>query len=183
MIFVTVGTHEDPFDRLIREVDCLKGQDMFPDEVLIQSGYAKYTSQHCRQTALLGVQEMDRMVRDARIVITHGGPSSIMHPLRYGKIPIVVPRQKKFKEHVDDHQLLFCEKFSAGGKILPVYDIDDLKDTILNYPQLTKAMQNKKGPGGEKSLSEFVEKLAQISLELAEGKRPWLVRLFGRKPL
>lgn len=177
MIFVTVGTHEDPFDRLIREVDRLKGLDLFPDDVFIQSGYANFSSLHCRQRALLGFQEMDRMVREARIVITHGGPSSIMHPLRYGKIPIAVPRQKKYQEHVDDHQLFFCEKFSAGGKILPVYEIEDLKDRILNYPLLTAAFQAGVVSANEKNLGEFVKGLEKISDELTAGKKPWIARL------
>ncbi|HHK7668656.1 TPA: multidrug MFS transporter, partial [Streptococcus pneumoniae] len=33
MIFVTVGTHEQQFDRLIKEVDYLKKENLIQDEV------------------------------------------------------------------------------------------------------------------------------------------------------
>ncbi|HEV1925494.1 TPA: multidrug MFS transporter, partial [Streptococcus pneumoniae] len=36
MIFVTVGTHEQQFDRLIKEVDYLKKENLIQDEVFIQ---------------------------------------------------------------------------------------------------------------------------------------------------
>ena len=48
---------------------------------------------------------MNELVEKARIVITHGGPSSFLMVLQKGKIPIVVPRQKQFDEHVNDHQV------------------------------------------------------------------------------
>ena len=39
MIFVTVGTHEQQFNRLIKEVDRLKGEGLIQDEVIIQTGF------------------------------------------------------------------------------------------------------------------------------------------------
>ena len=39
MIFVTVGTHEQQFDRLIKCVDELKRENIITEEVVIQSGY------------------------------------------------------------------------------------------------------------------------------------------------
>ena len=39
MIFVTVGTHEQPFNRLIQKVDELKRDGIIKDEVIIQTGY------------------------------------------------------------------------------------------------------------------------------------------------
>ena len=37
MIFVTVGTHEQPFDRLVSYIDDLKGQGKITEEVIIQT--------------------------------------------------------------------------------------------------------------------------------------------------
>ncbi len=36
MIFVTVGTHEQPFNRLIQKVDELKHDGIIKDDVIIQ---------------------------------------------------------------------------------------------------------------------------------------------------
>ena len=42
MIFVTVGTHEQPFNRLIEEIDKLKGDGIIKEEVIIQKGFSNY---------------------------------------------------------------------------------------------------------------------------------------------
>ena len=42
MIFVTVGTHEQPFDRLIKCVDELKRDNKIKENVIIQTGYSNY---------------------------------------------------------------------------------------------------------------------------------------------
>ena len=47
MIFVTVGTHEQQFDRLIKEVDRLKKENLIQDEVFIQTGYSNYIPKYC----------------------------------------------------------------------------------------------------------------------------------------
>lgn len=41
MIFVTVGTHEQQFDRLVRCVDRLKAEGKITEEVMIQTGFSK----------------------------------------------------------------------------------------------------------------------------------------------
>ena len=42
MIFVTVGTHEQAFDRLIKYIDDLKIKGVIKEEVIIQTGYSNY---------------------------------------------------------------------------------------------------------------------------------------------
>ena len=47
-------------------------------------------------------------MQKADIIITHGGPATFMSAITNGKKPIVVPRQEKFGEHVNDHQVDFA---------------------------------------------------------------------------
>ena len=137
MIFVTVGTHEQPFDRLLKEMDRLVETGVIAEEVFIQSGYTDYEPKHCKWSKLLPYSDMERYVKEARIVITHGGPSSFIMPLQVGKTPIVVPRQEKYGEHVNDHQLNFALEVEKRQKnILVVENIADLADTITNYHTL-----------------------------------------------
>ena len=42
MIFVTVGTHEQPFNRLIEYIDNLKCNGIITDDVMIQTGFSTY---------------------------------------------------------------------------------------------------------------------------------------------
>lgn len=48
MIFVTVGTHEQPFNRLIQEVDHLVETGVIKEEVFIQTGYSTYEPKFCQ---------------------------------------------------------------------------------------------------------------------------------------
>ena len=98
MIFVTVGTHEQPFNRLVKCMDNLKKNGVISEEVIIQTGYSTYEPMYCKWKKLFPNQEMLQLIDEARIVITHGGPSSFIMPLQIGKIPIVVPRRHKFNE-------------------------------------------------------------------------------------
>lgn len=42
MIFVTVGTHEQPFNRLIKKIDELKKDGIINEDVIIQTGFSTY---------------------------------------------------------------------------------------------------------------------------------------------
>ncbi|MST86822.1 exopolysaccharide biosynthesis protein [Lactobacillus porci] len=102
MIFVTVGTHEQPFNRLIEKMDELVGKGEIKEKVVVQYGFSTYEAKHCEMHKMMSFDEMQQTFKDARIVITHGGPSSFVEALQYGKVPIVVPRQLEFNEHVNN---------------------------------------------------------------------------------
>ena len=82
MIFVTVGTHEQPFDRLIKKVDELKRDGIIKEDVMMQTGFSTYEPKYCRWSRLIPYQEMVKNVTDARIVITHGGECEIIWTTR-----------------------------------------------------------------------------------------------------
>lgn len=85
MIFVTVGTHEQPFDRLIQKIDELKRNGIVNEEVIIQTGYSTYEPKYCQWSKLLPYEQMVENVAKARIVVTHGGPASFIMPLQLEK--------------------------------------------------------------------------------------------------
>ena len=142
MIFVTVGTHEQPFNRLIECVDNLKKDETITEEVVIQTGYSTYEPKYCRWQKLFPYQEMLKLVDEARIVITHGGPTSFIMPLQIGKTPIVVPRRHEFNEHVNNHQVSFAKAVAERmGSIIVVDDISELSNTIKNYDAIIGDMK------------------------------------------
>ena len=139
MIFVTGGTHEQPFDRLVKYVDELKRDGIITEDVFIQTGYCTYKPRYCQWSKFVSYKEMITKVEQARVVITHGGPSSFIMPLQIGKTPIVVPRQQKYGEHINDHQLEFVKLVDERMKtIIPVYDICRLKEAVLNHGDINK---------------------------------------------
>ena len=141
MIFVTVGTHEQSFNRLIKKVDELKRDGVIQEDVIMQTGFSTYEPKYCEWSKLIPYQQMIKNVEDARIVITHGGPASFIMPLQIGKVPIVVPRQHKFDEHVNDHQVEFARNVAERmGTIIPVEDIGKLEEIIMDYDQIVAGM-------------------------------------------
>ena len=82
MVFVTVGTHEQPFNRLIQKVDELKRDGVIKDDVIIQTGFSTYEPKYCQWSKLIPYQQMVKNVADARIVITHGGARDIIWTTR-----------------------------------------------------------------------------------------------------
>lgn len=139
MIFVTVGTHEQPFNRLVEYMD--KWAAEHDEEVIMQTGFSTYEPKHCEWSKLYPYSQMVELVEKARIVITHGGPSSFIMPLQIGKIPIVVPRKKEFDEHVNDHQVEFSKAVAERqGNIIVVEDVDKIADTIDNYVNTVESM-------------------------------------------
>ena len=163
MIFVTVGTHEQQFNRLIEYIDNMKRDGIIKDEVIMQTGFCTYEPKYCKWSKLIPYSEMEVNIANARIVITHGGPASFIMPLQIGKIPIVVPRQFKFSEHINDHQVDFVKKVSDRmGTIIPILNIEDLYDTIKNYNTITTSMNremNSNNAKFNKYLDEIVKTL------------------------
>ena len=151
MIFCTVGTHEDPFDRLLQALDALPGTE----RIVIQSGYSTYAPKRCEAEKMMPFDRVQALMAEARIVITHGGPASIMQALAHGKVPIVVPRQSAFGEHVDDHQVRFSKKIA--DRVLVVLDIAELPGLIADYDARVAGLGT--GSFGPERARAFAEKL------------------------
>ncbi len=172
MIFVTVGTHEQPFNRLIRYIDKMKEKGLIREEVVIQTGYSTYEPKFCSWSSLYSYADMCRYVEEARIVITHGGPSSFIMPLQVGKIPIVVPRQRQFGEHVNNHQLEFCRAISQrSGNIIVIEDIRDLKQVIRTYDKIVEAMPVAHISNNARFNEEFERVVDELFKEKDGGKK------------
>lgn len=168
MIFVTVGTHEQPFNRLVKKIDELKRDGVITEDVVIQTGFSTYEPQYCTWQEIYPFDQMGKFVDEARIVITHGGPSSFIMPLQIGKIPIVVPRQYQFNEHVNNHQLDFAEAVKERcHNLIVVEDIEKLGDVIANYDELTENMHG----GAMNNNAKFVSRFEEMAEELVRGKK------------
>ena len=63
------------------------------------------------------------LLAEADVVICHGGIGIISECLSAGKIPLVIPRRKKFGEHVDDHQVEIVNFLLEKGLIIDLEDV------------------------------------------------------------
>ena len=161
MIFVTVGTHEQQFNRLVKAVDDLVADGTIKEEVIIQKGFSDYEPKHCKSYKLISYKDMQKYYDEARVIITHGGPASFMAALERGKTPIVMPRLKKYGEHVNDHQDYFCREVEKrAGSIIVVSNRDGLKDAIL-FGEKTAKRSGKNNLIFNKKLGEEIRLLWQ----------------------
>lgn len=145
MIFVTVGTHEQQFNRLVKSVDDLVADGTIKEPVFQQTGYSTYEPNHCEYSQFVPAQRMQGLMSQASVVITHGGPSSFVEAMAAGKAPVVVPRRSEYGEHVNDHQADFVRIVAERiGGIVPVYDVSELPQAIENARKMAsgKAFQS-----------------------------------------
>ena len=110
MIFVTVGTHHLPFNRLLQSIDKFIKERQIKEKVVIQSGTTSVVVAGAVQEISYDFKEFVSLLKKARIVVSHAGPATIFQCITLArKIPIVVPRLKEFGEHVGNHQLYFAK--------------------------------------------------------------------------
>jgi UDP-N-acetylglucosamine transferase subunit ALG13 len=126
MIFVTVGTHETPFDRLVDAARPL----VEIDELVVQHGSSSVRVDGARTVDFLSFDELTDLVDSARLVVTHAGAGSVLVALAAGKRPVVVPRLHALGEAVDDHQLVFARHLAGAGLVTLVEDPDGLVDAV-----------------------------------------------------
>ncbi len=129
MIFLTTGTLF-PFDRLVKAVDDGVGRGMIREAVFAQIGNSSYKPQHVEFTDKLSKEEYDRKVADSVALISHAGIGSITSALSRNKPLLVMPRLKRFGEHVNDHQVGTAKKFEELGHVLVAWDEKQLPGKI-----------------------------------------------------
>lgn len=115
-LFVTVGTDYHPFDRLVEWLDEWLATDPAVGKVVLQRGTSS-SSQHVESVEYLQRTQLVEEFQHASVVVCHGGPATILECRSNGIVPIVVPREHRFGEHVNDHQVDFCERLNAHGEI------------------------------------------------------------------
>lgn len=132
MIFVTVGTDTNSFNRLLKKVDELIGNEINED-VIMQIGHSTYEPKNAKWFRFESYETMKQLNQKARIVITHGGVGSILTALIFEKPVFAVPRLKKFKEHVDDQQTELVKILDKEGYVKGIFDLDKLENEIKSF--------------------------------------------------
>lgn len=159
MIFVTVGTHTQGFERLIMAVDNLAGKGLINEQVTMQIGNTKYEPKNCAWFRFESFEQILELNRKATIIITHAGAGCILTAMQFKKPLIVVPRYKKFGEHVNDHQCDLAAALDKKGKAVVLYDINGLMGALERVKKLRQ----------EERSSMLVEYLRKYLAEIGIG--------------
>lgn len=126
MILVTVGTHEQPFDRLIAAAAALPGDE----PMVVQYGTSTLPHGRGEWIDFLSFDDLAQLAEQARAIVCHAGVGSIVLARRYGHRPIVMARRPQLGEHVDEHQLSLTRRLADAGLVTSVDTAEELTTAV-----------------------------------------------------
>jgi UDP-N-acetylglucosamine transferase subunit ALG13 len=136
MIFVTVGTQVHDFKRLFSYLEKLECEE----EIIVQYGHSTYNLDY---KSFSFDDNLHQYIKDASIVICHGGAGTMIEALKLNKKIIAVPRLKSYDEHVDNHQVELCNKLFLDNYLMVANDeqtfitsFNDIKNHVFNKYKL-----------------------------------------------
>ena len=126
MILVMLGTQNNDFHRLLDEIERNIENGNINEEVIVQAGFTKYKSNKMKIFDVTSKKNLEDLIKKADLIITHAGVGSIEMSLEQNKKVIAVPKLKKYKEHVNDHQKDIEGEFNKRGWIIGINDVSEL---------------------------------------------------------
>lgn len=154
MISVALGTEKFSFSRVLTWVDNAIDTKLIPDDepVIVQAGSTLYSPKNhsIKMHTLIDHVAFMKIIQEARISIIHAGIGYFLDHVELGKMPIIVPRQKRYGEHIDNHQLEFCDVAAPELGFPVAYIEHDFIRAVQNYNP------EKKFPSFRGSLVDFL---------------------------
>lgn len=145
MIFVTLGTQDKEFKRILRVIEKEVKKGKIKD-VLVQAGFTKYKTNKFKVFDYVSQADFDKYMNECDFVITHAGVGSIFTALKYDKKVLAMPRLSRYKEHNNDHQKDIIKEFVKEGYILSFNNSKEfekcLKDLKTFKPKKYKSNTN-----------------------------------------
>ena len=137
MILVLLGTQNNSFVRLLKAMQDGIDKKKINTKVVVQAGFTKFSSKDMKIFKFIDKDELSKLQEEADLIITHGGVGSIISSLKKGKKVIVVPRLKKYGEHVNNHQLQIARRFGQEGYVKYVINLKHLEKMINTIDKFT----------------------------------------------
>ena len=155
MVFVTLGTQDKKFKRLLEEVDNLINKNIIEDDVIAQIGCTKYYSEKMKTIDYMDKDEILNYMEQSNYIICHGGVGTIIDALNLNKKVIAVARLKKYKEHVNNHQLEIIKEFTKMGFILD--GTDNLEEAIKKLDTFKPKKYSSNNDNFVKLIDDYIE--------------------------
>lgn len=132
ILFVTVGATLR-FDRLIELVESAWRRGLIEGRVIAQVGENGRAVEGFETHETLPFDQVKTILRDADMVVCHGGTGSLVTALQAGCKTIAVPRRFGRGEHYDDHQLEITSAFAERGLILTAETQDEFDRALAQW--------------------------------------------------
>ncbi|MEE8484226.1 MAG: glycosyltransferase [Nitrospinota bacterium] len=165
MIYVTVGNHDQPFDRLVKAMDALAGK--LGMEAVIQKGVSAYAPQNARWKDFYAFDESETFFKNADAVVGHAGIGTVISARKWNTPLVICPRRKLFGEHFNDHQMEISQELIKNPRPLvevamEVEEIEDKLASLLEKSAGDKAVAAEGGASAEglkKAIKDFLNGL------------------------
>lgn len=154
MILVLLGTQHNGFERLLNAIQSNIDKGVINEEVKVQAGFTKFESKDMEIFNLIDKSKLLELQDQADLIITHGGVGSIVSSLKKGKKVIVVPRLKKYGEHVNNHQIQIARRFAQEGYVKYVLNMKHLEKALKKI----KEFEPRKYESEESNVIAIIEK-------------------------
>ena len=191
MIFVSLGTQDKPFNRIIDYILKLKEEikELEDIEIVFQIGQTKLSEEEKNKIEklnektnekkvsekiknkeeknitvfnMLKPEEMKKYIINSSIVITHAGVGTIMECIEHNKDIIVLPRKEENGEHVNNHQEEIAFEMEKNGLLYKVDTYEKMEEIVI---ELIKNSNNKK----EKKYISNNEKFNDMLIDYLES--------------
>ena len=190
MIFVSLGTQDKPFNRIIDYILKLKEEikELEDIEIVFQIGQTKLSEEEKSKIEklnektnekkvsekinkeeknitvfnMLKPEEMKKYIINSSIVITHAGVGTIMECIEHNKDIIVLPRKEENGEHVNNHQEEIAFEMQKNGLLYKVDTYEKMQEIVI---ELIKNSNNKK----EKKYISNNEKFNDMLIDYLES--------------
>jgi UDP-N-acetylglucosamine transferase subunit ALG13 len=156
VILVTIGTNEQPFDRLVLAAAALD----VAEPVVVQYGSSRAVEPREGWFEYMLFDELAELAAKATAVVCHAGVGSILMARRAGKKAIVMPRRHELDEAVDDHQVGLARRLGASGLVTLVEDQAQLQAAVTGAPS---GLTGHDLPGGNALARDLRAHLARIA--------------------
>jgi UDP-N-acetylglucosamine--N-acetylmuramyl-(pentapeptide) pyrophosphoryl-undecaprenol N-acetylglucosamine transferase len=138
-IVVTVGVNGYGFRRLI---DAVLRAAPPGAEVLWQTGSTDVSDTDITAVTAMNSEDLFRAMKRADVVIAHAGVGSAIMAMQAGKCPVLLPRERAYREHVDDHQKEIASTLARAGLAITC-DPERLTGDVLAQAARRQVVPNK----------------------------------------
>ena len=159
MIVVTVGNDPRDFSRLVKKVDEIAPR--VPSEIVIQKGYSSYRPKNTKYFDFVPINTAKKQIKNSELVISHAGIGTIILCKEHGIPLIILPRRKKYGEHMNDHQMEIAQMLAKRREknIHVIYAEEKLEEKIH---EVLKAKRKNRTPIQNVGKASLIRKIREF---------------------
>ena len=142
MILLTVGNEQ--MDRLVKAFDEWIGRrpDVQIKGAVAQIANGKYVPKNCDFIRFMTPAVYRQMFDQAKLIVAHAGIGTIITAMNANRLIVVMPRQARFGETRNDHQLATVKHFSPSPQRLIAEseaELDEVLDRAIELNRIQMA--------------------------------------------